>query len=378
MNLVSLLNGVTRDAGECIVKIGGVEVAEFYSALQETTVTLKRQGSAEATLQFSVLRDGDRWPMDRDDQIQAWARLEIIVVFGDVEEPFFSGYIKEINTEIGESGNIGTITLLCQDIFAAMDRHCRKVTWDEGRDGLEIIDEIIQPYGLSLETNLSDLPVDDSHQNLTDFRFIRDLATQNHYEWFIRDKSDGSRDLHLGRVNSTSDSSLPKLMVRAGRSTNCFSFNVTFDGYKPDGVRFAVQPVEGDEVNLETSQPEIEMFGSSATDSSSSGLDEFQWCLPPDSNTTEQSANQRAQAEADNNSFKLKASGKLDGTTYGALLLPGQVVEVGGAGENNGQWYVDTTTHKFDSSGYFIDFELIRNGAFDSENSTEHILAGVI
>jgi len=377
MNILSLLNG-TRDVGECIVKIGGNEISEFYPSLKQTNVALKRKGSAAAELTFSVLRNGERWPMDSSDQIRTWAQVEIIVVFGDNEEPFFSGYIREISTDVGDNGNVGTITLTCQDIFSAMDRHCQKVTWDEGRDGLDIISEIIQPYGLSLETNLSGLPLDDSHQNLTDFRFIKKLADDNQLEWYLRDHDGGVRKLHLGNVNSNADTSIPKLLIRAGRATNCLSFNVTFDGYKPDAVRFSTQPVSGDEVNIETTQPDVVLFGNMASDSSASGLDTFEWCLPPESNTSEQRAEQSAQAQADENSFKLKAAGKLDGTVYGALLMPGLVVEVGGAGENDGKWYVDAATHKFDTSGYFIEFELIRNGAVGNEASSDHILAGVL
>jgi len=53
-------------------------------------------------------------------------------------------------------------------------------------------------------------------------------------------------------------------------------------------------------------------------------------------------------------------------------------VEVGGAGNNNGKWYVDKTVHTFDAAGYLVDFELIRNAAAGDETSSEHILAGVI
>jgi len=377
MNILSLING-TRDTGECIVKIAGAEISEFYPSLKQTAVNLKRKGSAEAVLTFSVLRDGERWPMDSSDRIRAWAQIEIIVVFGEIEEPFFSGYIKEISTDVGDNGNVGTITLTCQDIFSAMDRHCQKVTWDAGRDGLEIISDIIRPYGLTLETNLQSLPVDNSHQNMTDFRFIRELANKNNLEWYLRDQPGGIRILHFGNINTSSDSSFPKLMVSAGRSTNCLSFNVTFDGYKPDGVRFSTQPVDSNDVNISTTQPDINLFGNTSSDSSSSGLDAFEWCLPPENNTSEQSAEQAAQSEANENSFKLKATGKLDGTAYGALLLPGEVVEVGGTGENDGKWYLDKTNHLFNASGYFIEFELIRNGSAGNEISTEHILAGVL
>ncbi len=53
-------------------------------------------------------------------------------------------------------------------------------------------------------------------------------------------------------------------------------------------------------------------------------------------------------------------------------------MEVGGTGQNDGKWYVDTAKHTFDGSGYFVDFELIRNAAAGDETSDDHILSGIL
>ena len=242
MSLASLLGSSNRDPGECIVNIGGSEFSDFYQNLQTSTINLKRKGSADANLVFSVLRDGANWPFDNDDRLRTWAQIEIIVVFGDSEQDFFSGYIKEIKTDIGDSGNVGTVTLVCQDIFAAMDRNCKKVTWDEGRGGLEIISEVIRPYGLNLVTDLPLLSLANTHQNVTDFRFIRELANANKFEWYLRDQQGGVKELHFGEPQTSAQGSLPKLMVRAGRSTNCLSINVSYDVNQPDSVRISTEP----------------------------------------------------------------------------------------------------------------------------------------
>jgi phage protein D len=379
MSLASFLGLDTRDTGECIVKLGGSEFSEFYKNLQTTTVTLKRRDSSEATLTFAMLRDPDgSWPLAEDPRVRTWAQVEILVVFGASEEPFFSGYIREINTNIPERGSVATVTLNCQDIFAAMDRSCRRVTWDEGRESLDIIREIIAPYGLSLQTDLSNTPVDNRHQNKTDYRFIRELAEENNYEWYLRDQPGGLRDLYYGPSRASAEAAGNKLMIHAGRQTNCLSFNVAYDGYQPDRIRVATVPLTGSEIEQASEAPELQLFGSRGADSSDSGLDDFEWCLPPGDGNNQETAAASAQGEAEERSFKLKATGRLDGTAYGGLLLPGSVVEVGGSGANNGKWYVDTTTHTFDASGYFVDFTLIRNAAAGDETSSDHILAGVI
>jgi len=377
MSIAALLGSKGRDMGECIIKVAGREFSAFYQNLITTSVNLTRRGSSEATLVFSVLREGANWPLEDNDQLRTWAKIEIIVVFGENEIPFFSGYIKEINTETGQAGNVGTVTVSCQDIYAAMDRNCRRVTWDEERDGLDIITEVIKPYGLKLKTDLTTLTLPNTHQNKTDFRFIRDLAG-NHYEWYLRDQENGERFLVFGNVQMTADSSLPKLMIRAGRDTNCLSFNVSFDGYKPDQVRFSTAPVEDDEANMVTTQPQLQLFGSESSDSAASGLEPFEWCLPPEESVKENQAQAGAQAQADENAFKLNATGKLDGSVYGRLLMPGMMVEVGGSGYNDGKWYVDTTTHTFSGDGYFVEFTLIRNASKGSESSVAHILSGII
>jgi len=380
MSLASLLGLNSRAAAECIIKIGGSEFAEYYANLQTTTVSLKRRDSAEASLSFTMLRDEQgRWPLAEDARIRTWAQVEIIVVFGEHEEPFFSGYIREIKTDLAQSGTTASVTLNCQDIFIAMDRNCKKVTWDEGRESLDIIREIISPYGLTLDTNLVSTPVANSHQNKSDYRFIRELAEEKNYEWYLRDTQDGRRTLYYGSPRASGSALLPKLMVQAGRETNCLSFNVVYDGYQPDSIRTSTVPLSGTEIEQSNNVPQLELFGTQSADSSASGLEEFQWCLPTGNGNDSENAAADAQGQAEERSFKLKASGKLDGIVYGSLLLPGMVVEVGGAGDNNGKWYVDITTHTFDGNGYSIDFELIRNAAAGDEiSSAEHILSGVI
>lgn len=379
MSLASFLGLDTRDTGECIVKIGGAEFSDFYPNLQTTQVSLGRKDSAEASLTFAIIRDTDgSWPLADDERVRTWAQVEIQVVFGDTEEPFFSGYIREINTDIPESGSVATVTLKCQDIFAAMDRNCKRVTWDEGRQSLDIIREIIAPYGLSLDTDLAATPVDNRHQNKTDYRFIRELAEEHDHEWYLRDRQGGLRELYFGPPRASAQASGNKLMIHAGRQTNCLSFNVAYDGYQPDSVRFSTAPLSGDQVDQASRPPQIQPFGSRGADSSGSGLDDFEWCLPPGDGNNEQAAGDRAEGRAERAAFKLKASGRLDGTAYGGLLLPGTVVEVGGTGQNNGKWYVDSTVHTFDASGYHVDFELTRNAAAGEETSSENVLAGVL
>jgi hypothetical protein len=133
----------------------------------------------------------------------------------------------------------------------------------------------------------------------------------------------------------------------------------------------------GEEVNQNTIEPKIKPFTSQSAQSTNQGLDDFAWCQPPGHGNNQETAEANARGLAEKSAFKLKATGKLDGTKYGSLLMPGTIVEVGGTGNNNGKWYVDVTTHEFSRKGYFVNFELIRNAIAGDENSSKHILAGI-
>lgn len=379
MSLMDLLGLTTRGTGECIIKIGGSEIAEFYPNLQSSSIKLNRQDSSEATLSFVAMRDDKgHWPLLEDNRFHTWKKVEIIVVFSDEETPLFSGYIREIKTDIAEQGKVATISLICQDSFIAMDRQSINKNWEENRESLDIIKEIIKPYGIKLETSVSSTPADNLQQNKTDYRFIREIANKNKYECYLRDKAAGSKELYMGPAQTSATPSEQKIMVRAGRLTNCLSFDVSFDGYLPDSITTANTPKTGQEIEQSNNPPQLTSLGTQSADSFASGLNPFEWPLPPNQGNNQEATEAQAKGEAETQAFKLKAIGRLNGTVYGALLMPGTMVSVGGAGINNGKWYVDSTTHDFSSGGYFVYFELIRNASAGDENNKEHVLAGVL
>ncbi|MBL4658868.1 MAG: hypothetical protein JKY19_00800 [Alcanivoracaceae bacterium] len=379
MSLLDLLGLTTRGTGECIIKIGGSEIDEYYPNLQSSTITLNCQDSSEATLSFIAMRDTKgNWPILEDSRFHTWKKVEIIVVFSDQETPLFSGYIREIKNNIGEQGKVATISLSCQDSFIAMDRQSINKNWEENRESLDIIKEIIRSYGIKLKSSVSSTPADNLQQNKTDYRFIREIANKNKYECYLRDKARGIKELYMGPAQTSATPSDQKIMIRAGHLTNCLSFDVSFDGYLPDSISTANTPKTGQEIEQSINSPQLSPLGTHAADSSASGLNPFEWTLPPCHSNNQEAAEAQAKGEAEKQAFKLKAIGRLNGTVYGVLLMPGTMVSVGGAGINNGKWYVDSTTHDFSSGGYFVDFELIRNASAGDENCKKHVLAGVL
>ena len=71
----------------------------------------------------------------------------------------------------------------------------------------------------------------------------------------------------------------------------------------------------------------------------------------------------KAQARANALSFRITASGELDGSLYGHVLKPGLPVLVDGIGDRfSGLWLVDEVRHGFTAEGYRQGFKLARNG----------------
>ena len=85
-------------------------------------------------------------------------------------------------------------------------------------------------------------------------------------------------------------------------------------------------------------------------------------------------ARSRAQAKANENAWKVKADGELDGSLYGHVLLTHKLVGVYGVGETySGLYYVDSVSHIFDQNGYRQSFKLLRNATGqDTEPESEN------
>ena len=111
------------------------------------------------------------------------------------------------------------------------------------------------------------------------------------------------------------------------------------------------------------------MLGTSAAAEEGAGLGTPSiWRISREGDEPEEVTRARAQAAANDHSFKIRATGELDGTLYGHVLRIGALVRVDGTGERNGGlYYTDRVTHAFTADGYRQRFELIRNATGDSD-----------
>ena len=126
--------------------------------------------------------------------------------------------------------------------------------------------------------------------------------------------------------------------------------------------------------------PDQPLLGATAAAEEGAGLGtDSVWRLSKDGDEPEETTRAKAQALANENSFKVRATGELDGTLYGHVLKPGLLVSVDGVGtRNGGLYYVDKVTHKFTPDGYRQTFELMRNATGETDALGAAPLSGAL
>lgn len=347
----------TRAPAACIILIKGKEIKKYYSSIESIEVTQSLFGAGSAKINFSAGRDNaGEWGVSEDKNINSWVKIETQVVFDHERVPLFKGYIRQIDSDFSGKGSQGSFWIRCEDSLAGLERTVKHKKWAENKTDKQILTEILKksPDHLRLSTDSDIGKTGNRHQGETDYRFILNRAKANNYEIYLR-----GNEVYFGPKKTTS-SSQGRLLVNAGCDSNC-DFKVNEDGYRPDAVITPVASRKSASAELRPQKPKQPLLGSNAVDSNRSGLSQFIWHGQNRCGGNAADANVSAQADAVKNSFKLSASGKLNGTLLGKLVLAGGCVEIDGVGKHSGEWYVESTRHLFDQNGYFIDFKLIRN-----------------
>jgi hypothetical protein len=117
--------------------------------------------------------------------------------------------------------------------------------------------------------------------------------------------------------------------------------------------------------------PDIAVLGQTPVSQEGAGLGTPSvWRVSKEGDETEEELRARAQALVNENSFRIRATGELDGSLYGHVLKAGRVVSIDGTGARyGGLYYVDKVVHTFMPDGYRQQFELIRNAVGETESA---------
>ncbi|MDR2208470.1 MAG: hypothetical protein LBE22_05805 [Azoarcus sp.] len=361
-----------RQLAKCVVKIDDREIADFYPYLQQVAVETSRGAAAVCTLTFVSVRSEDgMWNIQDADLFSPWKRISIEAVFGSHCEEIMRGFIRDIQLDYPDDMN-ASVTVIGQDESILLDREHVQKTYSTLEQPLQddaLIRELLKPHWVGSQ---ADIAAGTTCGNLyfdgTPIRLIKDRAALNGYEFFIRENK-GESKAYFGPPDLTGDPQ-PTILIYAGPASNCINFSVLHDGHRPDNVCFVDAPESHDDVNGdmgETCSTKSRPLGKTPANSKNQGLNDFIWRiqLPRGSTLVEREA--RAKAKAEETAWKIRATGELDGSLYGHVLLTSRTVSVDGVGSTyGGLWYVDEVKHRFSVDGYRQAFRLIRNATEDA------------
>ena len=371
ISLGALLDPGFQQPASCLIEVGedANDLGDLAHLVASVQIVTSRAEAATGSLVIEDRRQSDGLWMAADSGLfQRWAPIKISADFQTYTEEIFRGYIAEQKPSYPSTGGEATLELTVQDDSAALDREQMRTVWgdDAPLTDLEILRQLVAPIGLGVDPESGDGQSSRSQsQDATPITFLRERAKANGYELIF---SAGS--VYFGPMRLEGEAQAP-IMVYAGTASNCMSLEIVDDGQTPDEVAFDHAPREdGSATTSETVAPDLPVLGSSAAGEEGAGLGTPSvWRVSKEGDETEEELRARAQALVNENSFKLRATGELDGSLYGHVLRPGRTVTVDGAGGRyGGLHYVDKVTHAFSPDGYRQQFEMIRNATGETDS----------
>ncbi len=355
-----LLNSdMQREPAECIILVGGKDISQFYAYAKELTVSMSRKAPTTCTIVFDTMRDEfGQWFIQDSGVFRQWMEIEIIAAFGSShEEQIMHGYIKDVHARLPEDMSAASVTVTAQDDSILLDRvHGQGSLSNEeapATDG-EVVKQLAGELHVVADVGMT---AQSLNRNSPPVQLIRERAEANGFEFYVREKTLYFKALDLG-VKPQQE----KIMLYAGAATNCLSFSARYDGHFPDKIRVTRAVDSGAGHEEETFSSDLPLLGSVAANSEGMGLEPFVRDMQQPKGSSWEELLVQAQVKANENAWKVKAEGELDGSLYGHVLLTHKTVSVDGVGESDGGiYYVDEVTHRFSADGYRQKFKLIRN-----------------
>jgi hypothetical protein len=382
MSLLStLLSPGFRQAASVLIQIGpaNVDPGPLAALVSRVEVRTSRADAATATITFDDRRGSDgRWMAADSPLLTAWAKVVISADFVTHAEEIFRGYIAELKPQVPQNaGEAKLIVELQDDGYALSREHMRRV-WGTPVPVPDqvILTELVAPLGLKVAAGSGQGQTARSlSQDGPPITFLRDRARASGYDMIF-----ARGEVYFGpmRLNAAPQATL---MVQAGSATNCLTFNLTDVAGQPDVIVYDLAPrTEGATTETAEIRPAVPALGRVpvAAEGAAVGTPAIAR-VAREGDEPPEATRARAQGLADQASFRIRATGELDGTLYGHVLLPGLPVRVDGTGDRNGGlYYVDKVTHTFTPDGYRQGFEIIRNARGDDQALTSAPVSGVL
>jgi len=368
-----------RQPAKCVVKIDGRDIDSLYNCLEQVSVETSRNNASVCTLNFASVRDEfGQWSVQDSGILAPWKSILIEAHFGEEKEEIMRGFIRDIRMEYPDDMN-ANVVVTGQDESILLDRaHVRKTysTLTQPLRDDALIRELLKPHWTGGDVEASaGVTCGNLYFDGTPIRLIKRRAELNGYEFWIREGK-----AYFGPPN-LEGSPQPDILIYAGAASNCMNISVFHDGHKPDGVLFSGASEDDDDKknNFSSWSAKSSPLGSTQANSKNMGMDDFNWYVQMPQGSTQEEREAYARAKAEEASWKIRATGELDGSMYGHALQTNRTVTVNGVGGSyGGIWYVDEVKHSFSIDGYRQAFTLIRNATGEIDmTGAPYSLAGV-
>jgi len=339
-----------RQLAQYIIKIDDREIVDFYPFLTQVNVETSRTEAAVCTLTFVSMRnERGMWNIQDSALWSPWRRISIEAVFGTYRAEIMRGFIRSIQLDYPDDMS-ASVTVTGQDESILLYRtHVQKTysTFEQPLKDELLIRELLKPNWTGNQVNAAEgTTCGNLYFEGTPISLIRDRAALNGYEFFIREGK-----VYFGPPRLTGEPQ-PVISVYAGKASNCSKFSVR---QLPDGIQPEVKPGK-------SCSSVSQAFGTTVACRKEHGL----WHIHMPRGHTLSKCEARAKTNAKEAAWKISATGELDGSAYGHVLLPNRTVRVDGIGSTySGLWYVDEVKHSFSADGYRQSFKLLRHATWE-------------
>jgi phage protein D len=317
----------------------------------------------------STLAELADYPIMNQAGLQAGARFVVMLTLGIVPQVLFDGIVTQSQLSPGQGQGDGTLAVSAEDIRVKMDQ----VERDESYPGMPVaaIAAVIMAryavYGLvptiipPLTTEIP-LPIDRvTTQSGTDLAFLNQLAETIDYVFTV---TPGPAPLmNIGYFGPQPRLGVPQpaLTINMGPDTNVTGINFQLNAADAHQVTGEVQDrTTNTAVQVRsTASLRVPLATQPAIRSATAGERRYR----PGGARGAAAAMAEAQAAADRSTDVLTAEGDLDGSRYGRILQPRQLVGVRGAGRaHDGFYFVEEVKHMLKRGEYRQHFKLTREG----------------
>lgn len=352
-----------------ILKIGKSVLApapySVMTALRHVQVTNETEGNDGFQMTFSLGKDkANDYSLLASGALDPDTRVAIGAILGVTIEPLIDGVIYHHQVKPSNEPGMSTLTVMGRDISIILDLETKNVTHKNQSDST-IATSVIGHYtkfGITPDVEKTkETPTESQRvvqQTKSDLSFLKDLAENNGFVFYIEPLTLGSSTAHWGPENRKKPAQ-PALSMNMGSATNVSSLDFAQDALSPIKATGSIlDPVTKQSIKI----PELEAFRTAqfAAKPITARRTTVLRCL---ANKSMGLASTRAVAAMTKASEPIAANGELDTVRYGHVLRARHSVTVSGAGHaNDGLYKVQSVTHEIEPGKYAQRFTLSREG----------------